>query len=63
MGSVTVVISLLMMLLVFFDHPHGEGSGALQTDRHGADHPAHRQPDRGGRHDRDRPCDARGNPR
>ena len=30
MGSVTVVISLLLMLLVFFDHPHGGGVGRLQ---------------------------------
>src|SRR5580765_5431774 len=30
MGSVTVVITLLMMLLVFFDHPHGNGIGKLQ---------------------------------
>jgi hypothetical protein len=29
MGSVTVVISLLMLLLVFFDHPHGHGVGRL----------------------------------
>jgi hypothetical protein len=30
MGSVTVVLSLLLLLLVFFDHPHGEGVGRLQ---------------------------------
>ena len=30
MGSVTVVITLLMLLLVFFDHPHGGGVGRLQ---------------------------------
>ncbi len=30
MGSVTVVISLLLMLLMFFDHPHGDGVGRLQ---------------------------------
>ena len=30
MGSVTVVISLLMMLLVFFNHAHGDGIGRLQ---------------------------------
>ena len=30
MGSVTVVISLLLLLLVFFDHPHGDGVGRLQ---------------------------------
>jgi len=30
MGSVTVVISLLLMLLAFFDHPHGHGVGRLQ---------------------------------
>jgi len=30
MGSVTVVITLLMLLLVFFDHPHGEGLGRLK---------------------------------
>ncbi len=29
MGSVTVVISLLLMLLVFFNHPHGDGVGRL----------------------------------
>jgi len=30
MGSVTVVITLLLFLLVFFDHPHGHGVGRLQ---------------------------------
>jgi len=30
MGSVTVVITLLMVLLVFFNHPHGDGVGKLQ---------------------------------
>ena len=30
MGSVTVVITLLMLLLTFFDHPHGRGVGRLQ---------------------------------
>ena len=30
MGSVTVVFSLLLLLLMFFDHPHGEGVGRLQ---------------------------------
>jgi hypothetical protein len=30
MGSVTVVITLLLMLLMFFDHPHGFGVGRLQ---------------------------------
>ena len=30
MGSVTVVITVLMFLLVFFDHPHGGGAGRLQ---------------------------------
>ncbi|HEY7720760.1 MAG TPA: hypothetical protein VIB11_02875 [Pedococcus sp.] len=30
MGSVTVVIALLMLLLVFFDNPHGDGVGRLQ---------------------------------
>lgn len=30
MGSVTVVITLLLLLLTFFDHPHGEGFGKLQ---------------------------------
>ncbi len=30
MGSVTVVVALLMMLLVFFDHPHGGGLGRLE---------------------------------
>ena len=30
MGSVTVVIALLLMLLMFFDHPHGGGVGRLQ---------------------------------
>jgi hypothetical protein len=29
MGSVTVVISLLLMLLMFFNHPHGDGVGRL----------------------------------
>lgn len=30
MGSVTVVITVLMLLLGFFDNPHGEGIGGLQ---------------------------------
>jgi hypothetical protein len=30
MGSVTVVITFLLMLLVFFNHPHGGGVGRLQ---------------------------------
>ena len=30
MGSVTVVITVLMLLLGFFDDPHGEGAGALE---------------------------------
>jgi hypothetical protein len=30
MGSVTVVIGLLLMLLMFFNHPHGDGPGRLQ---------------------------------
>ena len=30
MGSVTLVITLLMMLLVFFNHAHGDGVGRLQ---------------------------------
>lgn len=30
MGSVTTVITVLMLLLAFFDHPHGNGVGKLQ---------------------------------
>jgi len=30
MGSVTVVIALLMLLLAFFNHPHGGGVGRLE---------------------------------
>ena len=30
MGSVTVVITFLLLLLVFFNHPHGGGVGRLQ---------------------------------
>ncbi len=30
MGSVTVVITVLMLLLGFFDDPHGDGLGGLQ---------------------------------
>ena len=30
MGSVTVVIAFLLLLLMFFDHPHGDGVGRLQ---------------------------------
>jgi hypothetical protein len=30
MGSVTVVFSLLLLLVVFFEHPHGSGVGRLQ---------------------------------
>jgi hypothetical protein len=29
-GSVAVVITVLMLLLGFFDHPHGEGLGGLK---------------------------------
>jgi hypothetical protein len=30
MGTVTAVITTLLLLLVFFDHPHGSGVGRLQ---------------------------------
>jgi hypothetical protein len=30
MGSVSVVVTLLMLLLIFFNHPHGEGLGTLK---------------------------------
>lgn len=30
MGSVTVVIACLLLLLTFFDHPHGDGVGRLK---------------------------------
>jgi hypothetical protein len=30
MGTVTAVITTLLLLLVFFDHPHGDGVGRLQ---------------------------------
>lgn len=30
MGSTTAVITMLLLLLAFFDHPHGEGVGRLQ---------------------------------
>jgi hypothetical protein len=30
MGSVTIVISVLLLLLAFFDHPHGDGVGRLE---------------------------------
>jgi amino acid transporter len=30
MGSVTVVMTVLLLLLVFFDHPHGGGVGRLE---------------------------------
>ena len=30
MGSVTVVITLLMLMVIFFNHPHGSGVGRLQ---------------------------------
>lgn len=30
MGSVTIVMTVLMLLLVFLDHPHGDGVGRLQ---------------------------------
>ena len=29
MGSVSIVICLLLQLLVFFNHPHGDGVGRL----------------------------------
>ena len=50
MGSVTVVITLLLMLLRFFDHPHGDGRGPVGADGDGAHHPPDRPPDRGGGH-------------
>jgi hypothetical protein len=30
MGSVTMIITLLMLLVIFFNHPYGEGVGRLQ---------------------------------
>jgi hypothetical protein len=30
MGSLTIVITLLMLLVIFFNHPHGEGVGRIQ---------------------------------
>jgi hypothetical protein len=30
MGSVTVVIVLMLLLITFFDHPHGDGVGRLK---------------------------------
>ena len=30
MGSVTVIMTILLLLLAFFDHPHGSGIGRLQ---------------------------------
>jgi hypothetical protein len=30
MGSVSVVVTLLMLLLIFFNHPHGDGLGTLK---------------------------------
>ena len=30
MGSVALVISLMMLLIVFFDSPHGDGVGHLK---------------------------------
>ena len=30
MGSVSVVVTLLMLLLMFFNHPHGDGFGTLR---------------------------------
>jgi hypothetical protein len=30
MGSITIVITLLLLLLAFFDHPHGEEIGKLR---------------------------------
>jgi hypothetical protein len=29
-GSVSMVVTLLMLLLIFFNHPHGNGLGTLQ---------------------------------
>ena len=64
MGSVTVVITFLLLLLVFFDHPHGGGVGRLQPDGDGADHPPDRRPGEGGRASTiDAPCDEDGNAR
>jgi FtsH-binding integral membrane protein len=63
MGSVALVITVLMLLLAFFDNPHGEGVGQLQPtamerslriidSQAGALHISV-----------DPPCDERGNPR
>jgi hypothetical protein len=30
MASVTVVITVLMLLVIFFNHPHGSGVGRLE---------------------------------
>ena len=49
MGSVTVVIALLLQLLVFFDHPHGDGDRPAAAHGDGADPPPDRHPDRGRR--------------
>lgn len=63
MGSVTVVIALLMTLLVFLHHPHGDGVGKVQPT---AMERTLRQLDASfevAGLDVEVPCDAAGNPR
>ena len=47
MGSVTFVICLLLQLLVFFDHPHGDGVGRLHPTAMERNPAAHGRPVRG----------------
>ena len=55
MGSVTAVISIMLLLLVFLDSPFRSGVGALATGGHGADAADRRPGARGAGRERPRP--------
>ena len=62
MGSVTVVITLLMLLLGFFDNPHGDGLGQLQpTEMERTLRLIDAELNGRRAHRHDPPCDERGN--
>jgi hypothetical protein len=64
MGSVSIVITVLMLLLGFFDNPHGEGLGQLQpTAMERSLRIIDSQASAVGIITSDPPCDARGNAR
>ena len=64
MGSVALVISVLMLLLGFFDNPHGEGLGQLKpTAMERSLRIIDSQLARARHHRSTPPCDALGNAR